>query len=128
MCLSPFLERYECILQTLDQIQTELSFDLKHRSKAAGLLSSIQTREFMATALFKEVFAKTGPLSRYLQSVNMDYAKALALIDSVIASLEGMRSAPQDIIRIMERSVQDSSNIQWRTKTKSSNMPHHGRW
>eukprot|EP00731_Ephydatia_muelleri_P011473 Em0006g367a len=74
-----------------------------------------------------EVFAKTGPLSRYLQSVNMDYAKALALIDSVIASLEGMRSAPQDIIRIMERSVQDSSNIQWRTKTKSSNMPHHGR-
>ena len=52
----------------------------------------------MATAsLFKEVFAKTGPLSQYLQSVNMDYAKALALIDSAIASLEGMRSAPQDI-------------------------------
>ena len=63
------------ILQTLDQIQTELSFDLKHRSEAAGLLSSIQTREFMATALFKEVFAKTGPLSRYLQSVNMDYMR-----------------------------------------------------
>ena len=101
MCLSTFPERYECILR--DQIQTELSFDLKVRSEAAGLLSSIQTREFMATTfLFKEVFAKTGPLSRYLQSVNMDYAKALALIDSVIASLEGIRSAPPDIIRIME--------------------------
>ena len=38
----------------------------------------------MATAfLFNEVFAKTGPLSRYLQSVNMNYAKALALIDSI---------------------------------------------
>ena len=123
MCLSTFLERYECILQTLDQIQTELSFDLKHRSEAAGLLSSIQTREFMATAfLFNEIFAKTGPLSRYLQSVNMDYAKALALIDSVIASLEGMRSVPQDIISIMERSVQDSSNIQWRTTRVSRRM------
>ena len=92
MCLCTFLERYECILQTLDQIQTDLSFDLKHRSEAAGLLSS---REFLATAfLFKEVFEKTGPLSRYLQSVNIDYSKALALIDSAITSLEGMRSAP----------------------------------
>ena len=59
MYLSTFLERYECILQILDQIQTELSFDLKHRSEAAGLLSSIQTREFIASAfLCKEVFAK----------------------------------------------------------------------
>ena len=66
MSLSTFLERYECILQTLDQIQTELLFDLKHRLEAAGLLSSIQTREFMATAfLFREVFAKTGPLSHW---------------------------------------------------------------
>eukprot|EP00731_Ephydatia_muelleri_P033572 Em0032g34a len=59
---------------------------------------------------------------RYLQSVNTDYEKALALIDSVIASQEGMRSAPQDIIRIMERSVQDSSNIQWRTTRVSRRM------
>ena len=35
-----FLERYECILQILDQIQTDLSFDLKHRSEAAGPLGS----------------------------------------------------------------------------------------
>ena len=108
---------------TLNQIQTEVSFDLKHRSEAAGLLSSIQTREFLATAfLFQEIFAKTGPLSRYLQSVNMDYAKALAMIDSVIASLERMRSAPQDIIDIMERSVQDSSSIQWKTTRVSRRM------
>ncbi|KAL5502203.1 hypothetical protein EMCRGX_G008938 [Ephydatia muelleri] len=123
MCLSTFLERYECILLTLNQIQTEVSFDLKHRSEAAGLLSSIQTREFLATAfLFQEIFAKTGPLSRYLQSVNMDYAKALAMIDSVIASLERMRSAPQDIIDILERSVQDSSSIQWKTTRVSRRM------
>ncbi|KAL5494520.1 hypothetical protein EMCRGX_G015870, partial [Ephydatia muelleri] len=123
MCLSTFLERYECILLTLNQIQTDVSFDLKHRSEAAGLLSSIQTREFLATAfLFQEIFAKTGPLSRYLQSVNMDYAKALAMIDSVIASLERMRSAPQDIIDIMERSVQDSSSIQWKTTRVSRRM------
>lgn len=66
MHLSTFLEHYECILHTLEQIQTELSFDVKHRSQAAGLLSSIQTinRQFMATAsLFKEIFAKIGPLS-----------------------------------------------------------------
>ena len=54
--------------------------------------------------------------------IYMDYAKALALIDSVIASLEGMRSVPQDIISIMERSVQDSSNIQWRTTRVSRRM------
>ena len=33
-----------------------------------------------------------------------------------------MRSAPQDIIRIMERSIQDSSNIQWRTTRVSRRM------
>ena len=100
-----------------------MSFDLKHRSEAAGLLSSFQTREFLASAfLFKEVFEKTGPLRRYLQSVTIDYSKALALIDSVITSLEGMRSAPQDIIRIMERSVQDASKIQWRTTRISRRM------
>ena len=37
------------------------------------------------------------------------------------ASLEGMRIA-QDIIHIMERSVQDSSNIQWRTTRVSRRM------
>eukprot|EP00731_Ephydatia_muelleri_P008223 Em0004g561a len=60
--------------------------------------------------------------SQKLQSVNMDYAKALAMIDSVIASLERMRSAPQDIIDIMERSVQDSSSIQWKTTRVSRRM------
>ncbi|KAL5505388.1 hypothetical protein EMCRGX_G006810 [Ephydatia muelleri] len=80
------------------------------------LFGNLETLYVLFTRSQKEIFAKTGPLSRYLQSVNMDYAKALAMIDSVIASLERMRSAPQDIIDIMERSVQDSSSIQWKTR------------
>eukprot|EP00731_Ephydatia_muelleri_P009698 Em0005g284a len=86
------------------------------------LFGNLETLYVLFTRSQKEIFAKTGPLSRYLQSVNMDYAKALAMIDSVIASLERMRSAPQDIIDIMERSVQDSSSIQWKTTRVSRRM------
>ena len=47
MCLSTFLERYECILQ--------LSFDLKHidLKQYRVVISSIQTREFMASCLIR---------------------------------------------------------------------------
>ena len=51
MCLLTCLERYESILEALDIVHTDTSFDTKHRSEAAGLLISIQIKQFLATAL-----------------------------------------------------------------------------
>ena len=82
MCLRTFLERYESILEALDIVHTDTSFDAKHRSEAAGLLISIQTKQFLATALlFSEIFAITGPPSRYLQSIDNDLSRAMNMID-----------------------------------------------
>ena len=81
MCLRTFLDRYESILEALDIVHTDMSFDIKHRSEAAGLLISIQTKQFLATALlFSEIFAITGPLSRYLQSIDNDLSRAMNMI------------------------------------------------
>ena len=88
-CVNTFVERHECIL---DKIQMDNTFDTKHRSDATGFLSSINTKQFMATMyLFQEIFVVTGPLSRYLQTVNMDICIALAMVQSAIDSLEKKR-------------------------------------
>ena len=52
--MNTFVERLECtcIILTLDKIQMDNrhnAFDTKHRSDAMGLLSSINTKQFMAT-------------------------------------------------------------------------------
>lgn len=67
-------------MQVLGKIVAESSFSANQRATAEGLLASFQTKQFMATAyLFREIFVITGPLSRYLQNVNVDLGKALAM-------------------------------------------------
>ena len=108
LCLRTFLERFECVLEALNRIQADISFESKLRSDAAGLLSSIQTKQFLATAfLFCEVFAHTGPLSRYLQGIDVDLSKALNIIDCVIASLDEMHNGSFDILAKIDRAVSD---------------------
>ena len=103
MCIRTFVERHKYIILTLEMIQNDSTFDNKQRSEAAGLLVSINTKQFLATLfLFREIFAHTGPLSRYLQTVNIDFSKALTMIECVSSSLELMRQKAEDVIRIME--------------------------
>ena len=115
LCLKTFLERFECVLEALNRIQADVSFESKLRSDAAGLLSSIQTKQFLATAfLFREVFALTGPLSRYLQGIYIDLSKALFMIDCVISSLDEMRNGSFDILAKIDAAVSDLGTFEWR--------------
>ena len=59
----------------------------------------------MATAfLFRELFAVTGPVSRYLQTVDIDLSKAVPMINSSITSLQKMRNI-LNIFRLMADDV-----------------------
>lgn len=139
-CLNVLLERYDCVIQTLQQIVTGTSFNYKQRAEASGLLCSMQTKQFLATAyLFKRIFEVTGPLSRYLQAVDMDLSKAFAMVDTAISSLQEMRCNSTEIISSMEiahghcdpgpsdnsvsnSKAEESSGIQWRS-TRSKDQP-----
>ena len=95
-CLTVFLHRYTSILETLENVSGSDHFEGKARSDAAGLLSSVTSMQFLATAcLFQEIFALTGPLSRYLQGVELDVFRALQMVDGVVDRLRSMRSRPQ---------------------------------
>ena len=68
----------------------------------------------MATAFpFREIFAVTGPLSRYLQTVDIDFSKAVPMNDSTIISLQKMRDMPDDVFRPM--ADDDFGDTEWRT-------------
>lgn len=115
MCIRTFVERHKCIILTLEMIQNDSTFDNKQRSEAAGLLISINTKQFLATLfLFHEIFTRTGPLNRYLQNVNIDFSKALTMIESVLSSLELMRENAEDVIQLMENAAVSFDDIEWR--------------
>lgn len=70
----------------------DISFDRNQRNTSAGLLTQIHTKQFLATAhFFWEIFASTGPLSRYLQRVDVDFRKALGMVESAIDEFNELR-------------------------------------
>ena len=86
-----FANIFGMVWEALDIIHTDMSFDTKHRSETAGLLISIQTKQFLATAvLLNEISTLTGPLSCYLQSIDTALSRAMNIIDVPIAALEKM--------------------------------------
>ena len=96
------------------KIKANSAFDVKLTGKDGGLLTSIQTGQSMATAfLFREIFTVTDLLSRHLPTVDIDFSKAVAMIDSGITSLHKMRDMPGGIFRVM--ADDDFGNTEWRT-------------
>ena len=84
-CLHMFLKRYHAIIPMLRKIVADTSFHPDKRDIADGLLDLFSTKQFIASAyLSREVFAITGPLSRILQSVNIDFGKTLNLLDAAL--------------------------------------------
>ena len=76
-------------------------------------MTQIQTKQFLATAyLFQEIFASTGPLSRYLQRVDVDLGKALGMVQSAIDELNELRKKPEQMITCMEQN-HDSESVIW---------------
>ena len=63
--------------------------------------------ELATTFLFREVFARTGPLSRYLQGIEVDLSKALNMIDCVI-------EMPFGILAKIDVAVSDLGTFDWR--------------
>ena len=100
-CLKVFLERYSCIIQVLENVVTGTSFDENQRLTAEGLLTSFQLKQIVATAyLFREIFAITGPLSRYLQSIDADLGKATSMIDSAICILNNCETMRKRLLKL----------------------------
>ena len=96
----------------VEKVAAESSFSANQRAIANGLLASFETKQVIATAyLFREIFVITGPLSRYLQSVEIDLGKALAMIDTSLSQLQRLRSNPDQIIRICDN---DCGTIEWK--------------
>ena len=112
-CLKVLLSRYDCILSVLDTVALDFSIDGNPRKTSAGLLTQIQTKQFLATAyLFREIFASTGPLSRYLQRVDVEFGKALGMVESAIDELNELRKEPERIIKYVEQK-HDSPGVTW---------------
>ena len=111
-CLDIFLKRYDAIIPMLKKIVNNTSFNPDKREVADGLLEIFSTKQFIASAyLFREIFAITGPLSRILQSVNIDFGKALNLLDAVCEQLSQLRDNPQSVIDALE---EDFNDIEWK--------------
>ena len=102
--LKEFLQRYECTMSVLETVAADTSFEGNQRRTSAGLVECFQTKQFVATAyLFREIFAITGPLSRYLQSIDIDFGKAISLIDCAVAQLNTLREEPENIVASVEQ-------------------------
>ncbi len=134
-CLKVFLSRYDCILSILETVASDVSFDGNPGKTSTGLLTQTQTKQFLATAyLFREIFEKysTGPLSRYLQRVDVDFRKALRMVGSAIDGLNELRKKPEQIITCMEQNHDSESVIcnnqesdveeEWMVKMPKTNL------
>ena len=120
-CLNMFLKQYEGVMLTLEKVKEKREIDADRRSSADGLLKSFSTKQFLASAyLFKEIFNITGPLSRTLQGVNIDFGKALILLDTALKQLEDLKAEV-----IIENVENDFEEIEWEKKrvVRKKRMP-----
>ena len=62
--------------------------------------------------LFREILASTGPLSRYLQRVHVDFGKALGRVESAIDELNELRKEPERIIKYIKQK-HNSPGVTW---------------
>ena len=112
--LDLFLEQYGATLDALEQISTSRSFDADKRCIADCLLNAFVSKQFIATSiLFREIFEMTGPLSRTLQSVDIDFGKAGNTLDSASEQLSSLREQPRKII---DSVVQNFEGVKWEEK------------
>lgn len=80
-------------------------------------------KHLLASAyLFREIFAITWPLSRILQGVNIDFIKALQLVDTAVSQLKKLRDNPQSILDAVEL---DFDGLEWNEKriVRKKRMP-----
>eukprot|EP00794_Sanderia_malayensis_P010422 gene10422-11514_t len=110
-------------MSLLETVLADTSFEGNQISTSAGLAECFQTKQYVATAyLFREVFAITGPLSRYLQSVDIDFGKAISMIDSAVARLATLRGKPEKILESIEQDF-NPAEVAWKiTRTRNRKL------
>ena len=102
--LRAFIGRYDSVTSVLEEISGNTSFKSETRATATGLWDGFQTKQFIVAAyLFREIFATTGPLSRQLQAIEIDFGKALQLRDGAVQQMQELRENPQRLIEVVER-------------------------
>ena len=80
-----FLLSFDSIFKVLQTGAENRSFEENQRATAQGLSLIFQTKQiFVTTCLFREIFAMTGSLGRYLQSIDVHFGKAIDIVDGSI--------------------------------------------
>ena len=109
-----FLKRYGSVLLLLEKITASSAFNADGRNIVDGMRNLFSTKQFIASAyLFLEIFAMTDPLSRILQDVNIDFGKALNLVNAALEQLLKLISDPQKISHAVEENF---DGIEWEEK------------
>lgn len=88
--LNSILLNYEVIIKTLEEISET---DISCGPEATSLLKNICDFEFVFCLVFlKDVMTHTNILSKYLQSINMNYAAVISMSTQTINIFKEMRS------------------------------------
>ena len=100
-CLDMLLKWYDSVILMLEKVTSSTAFDVDRWNTADEMRNLFSTKRFMVSAyLFREIFTMTGPLSRILQGVNIDFGKTLNLLDAALEQLSKLRSdSPKDYPR-----------------------------
>ena len=110
LCLKVFLQRYDPLMRVLQNSDSNNSIDSKKRAISKGLNGAFLRKDIIATAiLFKEIFVITGPLNTYLQSIDMDFGQANALVAGALDSIQRLRN---DYSRVEEQ-VKKFKDSKW---------------
>ena len=81
-----------------EKVTASKGFDADSQNTVDGMQKLFATKQFMASAyLFQKIFAMTGPLSRVLYGVNIDFGKALNLLDAALEQLSKLRMIPKSL-------------------------------
>ena len=87
--LNRFVELYESIMVTFEQISTDRSWNNQSRTNAAGLFTACSNFQFIITLeIVDQVLAYTYSATSKLQSSHMDMLKAYDEIELILDTLE----------------------------------------
>lgn len=100
LALETVLNRFDCIITSLEIIQaTEGPGDAKAGSTASGLLDYLKSYRFLYTAfIFQKIFIILEPLTKMLQTKDLDLLSATTLIDSEKRKLPCLTSEKMTIL------------------------------
>lgn len=86
------VDRYESIINALEDLSTASNHDATTASSADGLLRRLQDFDIIVTLfMLRTIFKKTGPVSRLLQGVACDYGVAASLLHDCVNKINKMR-------------------------------------